>query len=148
MANKDLSLFKYRIQTLKLLGSRANWNQYYHLFHLETSMRSNTISLGIRKRRLTYRISRAGKHLFHWIHTIITNIRLQHFHTRTMNQENNLSIPLETDWDQNTNKRISSHMSFIEHLFSCQQDSWVSSWPSSMTWHQCLCHWDLHQRRS
>ena len=65
----------YSPTALRNIGTLAKLIQNYSLFYPENTIRSTVINLGIRKRwsDKPYRRSRAGKNIFHWIHSFVTN---------------------------------------------------------------------------
>ena len=66
---------KYSSNFLKAIGSLLTLNDNFPYFSVEPEVRSNIINLGIRKYKMPYRRSRAGKNLFFKKHTVLTQWR-------------------------------------------------------------------------
>ena len=63
---------------LKALGNLARNEVNHKYFSLDIVTRSNIILLGLRKHKIGYRRSRTGTRLFHRIHSILSQTKLQH----------------------------------------------------------------------
>ena len=66
---------QYSSQFLRQVNECSKTQDNFSHFWLRPEVRSNIINLGIRKYHQPYRRIRAGKHLFHRIHMVVTQFR-------------------------------------------------------------------------
>ena len=66
---------QYSSQFLRQVNECSKTQYNFSHFWLRLEVRSNIINLGIRKYHQPYRRNRAGKHLFHRIHMVVTQYR-------------------------------------------------------------------------